>query len=71
MHLPHHETSYECDTKVKEWVGAGPGEKAPSFIADTSGAIMVNAHVRFATVNCFCKEMGVFGQVGGEPGVCK
>jgi len=27
--------------------------------------------VRFATVNCFCKEMGVFGQAGGESGVCK
>jgi len=47
------------------------GEKAPSFIADASGVIMVTAHVWFATVNCFCKEMGVFGQVGGESGVCK
>jgi len=49
----------------------GAGEKDPSFIADASSVIMVTAHVRFATVNCFCKEMDVFGQVGGELGVCK
>lgn len=49
-------------------MGCGEGSL---FIAEASGVIMVTAHVRFATVNCFCKEMGVFGQVGGEPGVCK
>lgn len=49
-------------------MGCGEGSL---FIADASGVIMVTAHVRFTTVNCFCKEMGVFGQVGGETGVCK
>ena len=51
--------------------GGGAGKKVPFFIADASGVIMITAQVWFATVKCFCKEMAVLGQVGGEPGVCK
>jgi hypothetical protein len=47
------------------------GVRALFLVADATGVIMVTAHVLFATLNCFCKEMGVFGQVGGEAAVYK
>jgi hypothetical protein len=52
---------------ILKWRSEGAGEKTPFFIADAAGVITVTASVRFATVNCFCKEMALFGQVGGKP----
>jgi len=64
LHLPLHEPSYECVTECKEW-------GKDYFIADAAGMIAAIAHVRFLTVNCFCKEMGVFGRAEGERRVYK